>query len=117
VHEVARCAQPPGARHVDGERRVEPARQAAEIAFGRRLTAGQHDQPRSRRQSLVDDVVSEASAGVARDYDVSALGRDASEVRLEQRDPPSQARPIAAEALGDSRSARRQLGVDGQRDG
>ena len=115
VDVVAGGAQFGDAGDVDGEGGVEPAGEAAEVALGGGLAAGQDDDFGAGVEGGVDDVVGEAAAGVARHDDVAWIDGHATELALLELDALGEAGPGAAQAVGDASGAFGQVEVDGQR--
>jgi transcription elongation GreA/GreB family factor len=103
------------ARHVDGERGIDPAVDAAAITCGLLVTAGENDDAGTRSDGAVEDVVGERAARMRGDDEIAGEDRYVLYGACVERDATGEARPFAHHCLRDLRGARGQAGVDGER--
>ena len=94
-------AQARGARHVDGERSVDPAVDPAAIARGLLVAAGEDDDARARGDGAREDLVGERAAGVRGDDDVAGLDGDVGDRARLERDATGESRPLRGDRRGD----------------
>src|SRR4051794_26521397 len=73
---ITRAGEPPRAHHIDRQGLVQPAPQRAGVAGGEVVAAGQHRDPRPRRDGALEHEVCKPTAGVARDDDVRRVQID-----------------------------------------
>ena len=115
IDPIALAAQPGDAGRIHGERSVHPPLKSAQFAGFQIVATGQHGDPGSGRNCLLQHQVGQGPAGMGGNHQVAGLQRRGGEIRFGKVDPALQPGPLFEQGGRQGGSALGNTPVNGQK--